>query len=180
MKKLFSTMIALAMLAATPLTVFATGSSSNTGGNTEIDVNGKYIEGNAATMISVDITWVLSSIFRKFDSEKMKLCAGKPGEGAAKPRLIAAEHMTAAVSGAAKPFILTLDSVGGVCYLIAVFMLLLSRFQSNISCIDTALFSTLFPKHIVVWRRPASEQTFRQGMYQRLSFCVVSHDSHVR
>ncbi len=57
MKKLFSTMIALAMLAATPLTVFATGSSSNTGGNTEIDVNGKYIEGNAATMISVDITW---------------------------------------------------------------------------------------------------------------------------
>ena len=57
MKKFFSTMIALAMLAATPLTVFATGSSSNTGGNTEIDVNGKYIEGNAATMISVDITW---------------------------------------------------------------------------------------------------------------------------
>lgn len=57
MKKLFSTMTALAMLAATPLTVFATGSSSNTGGNTEIDVNGKYIEGNAATMISVDITW---------------------------------------------------------------------------------------------------------------------------
>lgn len=57
MKKLFSTMIALAMLAATPLTVFATGNSSNTGGNTEIDVNGKYIEGNAATMISVDITW---------------------------------------------------------------------------------------------------------------------------
>lgn len=57
MKKLFSTMISLAMLAATPLTVFATGSSSNTGGNTEIDVNGKYIEGNAATMISVDITW---------------------------------------------------------------------------------------------------------------------------
>ena len=57
MKKLFSTMIALAMLTATPLTVFATGSSSNTGGNTEIDVNGKYIEGNAATMISVDITW---------------------------------------------------------------------------------------------------------------------------
>lgn len=31
MKKLFSTMIALAMLTATPLTVFATGSSSNTG-----------------------------------------------------------------------------------------------------------------------------------------------------
>ena len=57
MKKLFSTMIALAMLTATPLTVFATGSSSNTGGNTEIDVNGKYIEGNAATMISVDIAW---------------------------------------------------------------------------------------------------------------------------
>lgn len=57
MKKFFSTMIALAMLAATPLTVFATGSSSNTGGNTEIDVNGKYIEDNAATMISVDITW---------------------------------------------------------------------------------------------------------------------------
>ena len=43
---------------------------------------------------------VLSSIFRKFDSEKMKLCAGKPGEGAAKPRLIAAEHIpTAFVKG---------------------------------------------------------------------------------
>ncbi len=57
MKKLFSTMLALAMLAAAPLTVFASGSSNNTGGNTQIDVNGKYIEGSAATMISVDITW---------------------------------------------------------------------------------------------------------------------------
>lgn len=103
-----------------------------------------------------------------------------PGGGAATLRIFAQKHMSVAESRAAKPFILTLDSVGGVCYLIAVFMLLLSRFQSNISCIDTALFPTLFPKHIVVWRRPASEQTFRQGMYQRLSFCVVSHDSHVR
>ena len=41
---------------------------------------------------------VLSSIFRKFVSEKMKYCAGKPGEGAAKPRLIAEEHMPTALS----------------------------------------------------------------------------------
>ena len=98
---------------------------------------------------------VLSSIFRKFDSEKMKLCAGKPGEGAAKPRLIAAEHMTAAVSGAAKPFILTLDSAGGICYLIAALMPLLLRLRSDISYIDTAWFPTPFPKHTAVWHRPA-------------------------
>ena len=47
----------------------------------------------------------------------MKYCAGKPGEGAAKPRLIAEEHMPTAVSRAAKPFILTLDNDGGICYL---------------------------------------------------------------
>ena len=60
---------------------------------------------------------VLSSIFRKIVSEKMKYCAGKPGEGAAKLRLIAEEHMPTAVSRAAKPFILTLDNDGGICYL---------------------------------------------------------------
>ena len=98
---------------------------------------------------------VLSSIFRKFDSEKMKLCAGKSGEGAAKPRLIAAEHMPAAVSGAAKPFILTLDSAGGICYLIAALMPLLLRLRSDISYIDTAWFPTPFPKHTAVWHRPA-------------------------
>ena len=32
---------------------------------------------------------VLSSIFRKNVSAKMKFCAGKSGEGAAKPRLFA-------------------------------------------------------------------------------------------
>ena len=41
---------------------------------------------------------VLSSIFRKIVSEKMKYCAGKPGEGAAKLRLIAEEHMPTALS----------------------------------------------------------------------------------
>lgn len=89
---------------------------------------------------------VLSSIFRKFDSEKMKLCAGKPGEGAAKPRLIAAEHMTAAVSGEAKPFILTLDSAGGICYLVAALMPLLLRLQSNISCKDIVCCPHSFPE----------------------------------
>ena len=105
--------------------------------------------------IGICITQVLSSIFRKFDSEKMKLCAGKSGEGAAKPRLIAAEHMPAAVSGAAKPFILTLDSAGGICYLIAALMPLLLRLRSDISYIDTAWFPTPFPKHTAVWHRPA-------------------------
>ena len=47
----------------------------------------------------------------------MKYCAGKPGEGAAKLRLIAEEHMPTAVSRAAKPFIVTLDNDGGICYL---------------------------------------------------------------
>ena len=65
----------------------------------------------------ISYKWVLSSIFRKIVSEKMKYCAGKPGEGAAKLRLIAEEHMPTAVSRAAKPFILTLDNDGGICYL---------------------------------------------------------------
>ena len=68
------------------------------------------------TDLSIGFT-VLSSIFRKIVSEKMKYCAGKPGEGAAKLRLIAEEHMPTAVSRAAKPFILTLDNDGGICYL---------------------------------------------------------------
>lgn len=42
------------------------------------------------------------------------------------------------------------------------------------------LCSAYLPKHIVVWRKPASEQTFRPGMYQRLPFCVVSHGLYVR
>ena len=120
---------------------------------------------------------VLSSIFRKFDSEKMKLCAGKPGEGAAKPRLIAAEHMTAAVSGAAKPFILTLDSAGDICYLIAALMPLLLRLRSDISYIDTALFPTPFPTHTAVWRKPASEQTFRPEKCRQRGFVSGSHGS---
>ena len=63
---------------------------------------------------------VLSSIFRKFDSEKMKLCAGKPGDGAATLRLGASEHMSSMVSRATvRSFILTLDSVDGMCYLFA-------------------------------------------------------------
>lgn len=73
----------------------------------------------------------------------MKLCAGKSGEGAAKPRLIAAEHMPAAVSGAAKPFILTLDSAGGICYLIAALMPLLLRLRSDISYIDTEVIKEI-------------------------------------
>lgn len=129
------------------------------------------------TLINVKQLKVLSSIFRKFDSEKMKLCAGKPGEGAAKPRLIAAEHMTAAVSGAAKPFILTLDSAGGICYLIAALMPLLLRLRSDISYIDTALFPTPFPTHTAVWRKPASEQTFRPGKCRQRGFVSGSHGS---
>lgn len=109
----------------------------------------------ATGLLEGSFSEVLSSIFRKFDSEKMKLCAGKPGEVAAKPSLIAAEHMTAAVSGAAKPFILTLDSAGGICYLIAALMPLLLRLRSDISYIDTAWFPTPFPKHTAVWHRPA-------------------------
>jgi hypothetical protein len=35
------------------------------------------------------------------------------GKGAAKPRLIAIERLTAAGSRAAKPFISTLDTIGG-------------------------------------------------------------------
>ena len=42
------------------------------------------------------------------------------GDGAATLRLIAVEHMPEAVARAAKPFILTLDSGGGICYVIAV------------------------------------------------------------
>ncbi len=41
---------------------------------------------------------VLSIVFRKIVSGKMKFCAGKSGEGAAKPRLGASEHVPAALS----------------------------------------------------------------------------------
>ena len=102
------------------------------------------------------------------------------GDGAATLRLIAVEHMPEAVSRAAKPFILTLDSVGGICYLAAVLMPLLLRLPSNISCKYIVCFPTPSPKHTAVWHRPASEQIFHQGMYQRLSFCVVSHGSSVQ
>ena len=68
---------------------------------------------------------------------------------------------------------------GLLCYLSVVLMPHLMRLPSNISCKGTASIPTPFPKHTSVWHRPASEQTFHQGMYQRLSFCVVSHDSYV-
>ena len=41
---------------------------------------------------------VLSIVFRKIVSGKMKFCAGRSGEGAAKPRLGASEHVPAALS----------------------------------------------------------------------------------
>lgn len=57
MKKLFPAMLAITMLATTPLTAFASGNAKNTGGDTEIDVIGKYIKSSSATTISVDIAW---------------------------------------------------------------------------------------------------------------------------
>ena len=56
----------------------------------------------------------------------MKYCAGKPGEGAAKLRLIAEEHMPTALSrvprqrhSSERPVTVTetLDNDGGICYL---------------------------------------------------------------
>ena len=41
---------------------------------------------------------VLSIVFRKNISAKMKICAGKPGWGAAKPHLVALQHIPAALS----------------------------------------------------------------------------------
>lgn len=41
---------------------------------------------------------VLSIVFRKIVSGKMKFCAGKSGEGVAKLRLGASEHVPAALS----------------------------------------------------------------------------------
>ena len=45
-----------------------------------------------------DIRRVLSIVFRKIVSGKMKFCAGRSGEGAAKPRLGASEQVPAARS----------------------------------------------------------------------------------
>ena len=47
-----------------------------------------YKNGNGDLEL-IDVSLVLSSIFRKNVSAKMKFCAGKSGEGAAKPRLFA-------------------------------------------------------------------------------------------
>ena len=41
---------------------------------------------------------LLSIVFRKIVSGKMKFCAGRSGEGAAKPRFGASEHVPAVLS----------------------------------------------------------------------------------
>ena len=123
--------------------------------------------------------WVLSIVFRKFVSEKMKYTPILRRWSGYAPLNCRGAYAGGGVKGGG-PFILTLDSVGGICYLIAVLMPPLLRLRSDISCKDTALIPTPSPKHTAVWHRPASEQSFHQGMYQRLLFCVVSHGSSVQ
>ena len=73
---------------------------------------------------------VLSIVFRKNASAKMKICAGKPGEWAAKRHLVAWLHIPAALSrvllqrhSSEWPVTATqtLDSVDGICYFSVVY-----------------------------------------------------------
>ena len=117
MKKLFSTMLALAMLAAAPLTVFGSGSSKNTGGSTEIDVNGRYIEGSAATLISVDITWddmnfVYNDGERTWDPDKHEYITSDGSWTTEKKTVSIKNHSNTAVK-AEFSFTSSLDGING-------------------------------------------------------------------
>lgn len=58
MKKLFSVMLVVSMLASMSLTAFAAGNSeTNTGGNSGIKVTGDVVEGTTGSVISADISW---------------------------------------------------------------------------------------------------------------------------
>ena len=57
MKKLFATLLAVAMLASVSVTAFAAETNNGTQ-DTEITVNGTFVSGTAgSSVISVDIEW---------------------------------------------------------------------------------------------------------------------------
>ncbi|MGN0178711.1 MAG: hypothetical protein ACI4DY_04620, partial [Monoglobaceae bacterium] len=57
MKKLFATLLAVAMLASVSVTAFAAETNNGTQ-DTEITVNGSFVSGTAgSSVISVDIAW---------------------------------------------------------------------------------------------------------------------------
>ena len=74
------------------------------------------------------------------------------GGGAATLRLIAWKHMPEAESRAAKPFISTLDSVGGICYVIVVWWMGLCHF----CCGFSQIFHTKIPlgSPLLSWHIP--------------------------
>ena len=122
---------------------------------------------------------VLSSIFRKFVSDKMKLRTGIPVmerlRSACLSESICRRRCQGRRSRSSRP--LTPSAAHAIRL---PFMPPLLRLRSNISCKDTALNPTPFLTHTAVWRRPTSEQTFHPGMCRRLSSCAVSHGLCVR
>ena len=122
---------------------------------------------------------VLSIVFRKFVSDKMKLRTGIPVmerlRSACLSESICRRRCQGRRSRSSRP--LTPSPAHAIRL---PFMPPLLRLRSNISCKDTALNPTPFLTHTAVWRRPTSEQTFHPGMCRRLSSCAVSHGLCVR
>lgn len=117
MKKLFPALLAIMVLAAASLTAFASGNSKNAGENTEIDVIGKYVEGNAATLISVDISWDDMSFTyndgeRTWDPDKHEYITSDGSWTNEKKTISVRNHSNTAVR-AEFSFTSSLDGIGG-------------------------------------------------------------------
>lgn len=117
MKKLFPALLAIMVFAAASLNALASGNSKSAGENTEIDVIGKYVEGNAATLISVDISWDDMSFTyndgeRTWDPDKHEYITSDGSWTNEKKTISVRNHSNTAVR-AEFSFTGSLDGIGG-------------------------------------------------------------------